>query len=132
MFPDHPVAVGDFWNATAKYDLDMPPKKGDAILQWFRLDSVKTVNGRPIAHLTLSYAAVTHEDGGSVRVLEASGTALVDLDRGAVTEESMTGTYTLQDSAADSSDKSDAPGDNPASVTGTYEQHMTVTYSDPK
>jgi hypothetical protein len=127
MFPDHPVAVGDYWDASAKYAADLPLKKGESVLQWYRLDSVEKVNGRSIAHLTMSYGSVTRQDPGSVRILEATGTALVDLDRGAVTDVTMKGTYTVR---ADAGDKSVPADTGPVDATGTYEEHVKVTYDD--
>ena len=136
LFPDHPVRIGDFWDTSAKSAADTPLKKGESMRQWCRLDSVKQVNGRSIAHLTISYASVTHEDATSLRILQASGTALVDLDRGAVTDVTLTGTYTVRDAPPDKADKADPADASPADIasgdiSGTYDQHVTVTFTDP-
>jgi hypothetical protein len=131
LFPDHPVAIGDFWDASAKMAADEPLKKGDLLKQWCRLDSVTKVDGHSMAHLTSSYAMLSHDDPQSVRISKGSGTVTVDLDRGAVTDFTVNGTDTISEALADKTDKSATTQPAMAEISGSFDIHDHVAYSDP-
>jgi len=79
MFPDHPVAVGDTWDAGPEFavhsELDTKAR-GAAKL---KLDWVKTINGRRVAQITESAAIVTENDNGDETDSEVSGVLRIDV-----------------------------------------------------
>jgi len=79
LFPDHPVAVGDAWDAGPDFavhsELDTKAK-GAAKL---KLDWVKTINGRQVAQISESAAIVTENEDGDETDSEISGVLRVDV-----------------------------------------------------
>lgn len=89
-YPDHPVVVGDTWDCSDKVATHTPLAPGDKMLEYCRLDWVKTINGRPTAQLTLSGAVVRH--AGDVTTTDTiGGTMLIDMRNGMVFQYELTG-----------------------------------------
>jgi hypothetical protein len=85
-YPDNPVSVGDTWDDSAKAGkfASLGPK--DQLLSKGRLDWVKTIAGKQVAHLTHSVAIVYHEDANVEEDMEFTMTQLVDIASGVTTE----------------------------------------------
>jgi hypothetical protein len=85
-YPDNPVSVGDTWDDSAKAGkfASLGPK--DQMLSKGRLDWVKTIDGKQVAHLTHSVAIVYHEDANVEEDVEFTMTQLVDIASGVTTE----------------------------------------------
>jgi hypothetical protein len=89
-FPDKPVAVGDTWDNSDRIGkkMDLAPK--DHFSATFKLDSVKTVDGKQIAQLSYKSVFTYHVDAApdgpmaADTVDEQSGSMLVDIAAGMI------------------------------------------------
>jgi hypothetical protein len=109
-YPDHPVAVGDTWDdsvSVAKY-ASLGPQ--DRLISKGRLDWVRMIDGKQMAHMTHSMAIVRHEDGNVEEDQEITMTQLVDIASGVIVKLDQTG-----------SSKYTTPITEPTQVTGGTE-----------
>jgi len=84
FYPDSPVAVGDIWDNSAKYSRHMGLGPQDRILSKCRLDWVKTIGGKQMAHITDSVGSIYYEAGNVEEDMTYSMTALVDIAAGMI------------------------------------------------
>jgi hypothetical protein len=99
FYPDHPVAIGDFWDVSGKVSKHSQLGSADRLLSACRLDWVKKVNGRQMAQISNSIAVVYHEPGHLEEDFEASGTAVVDIATQMIVKADQTGSSTFKTSA---------------------------------
>jgi hypothetical protein len=78
-YPDHPVAVGDVWDVSAKMSKHSQLGPKDQLMCQCRLDWVKTINGKQMAQISNSVAIVYQEAGHVEEDFESTGTTLVDM-----------------------------------------------------
>ncbi len=101
-YPDHPVAVGDVWDATAK----MQPHSGlgpnDHMLAECRLDSVKNENGRQMAQITCSCGEIFQEDGNVEEDVQWTAVMLTDIGTGQIISSDLKGSSTYSTPATES------------------------------
>jgi hypothetical protein len=79
LFPDTAVAVGDSWDISAKLSKHSGLGPNDQLMSKCRLDWVKQMGGKQIAHMTFSTATISHYDGNVENDAECTGTMLVDV-----------------------------------------------------
>jgi len=106
-YPDQPVAIGDSWDNSAKLSKHSSLGPNDQMLSQCRLDWVKTIDGKPMAQFSNSYAAVYHEAGHLEEDYEATCTFLVDMNRQMIVKADQTATSTYK-----------TPADSTAQITG--------------
>jgi len=103
LYPDHPVAVGDVWDNSNKIRVYYVESANDLVASKCRLDWVKTINGRLMAHVTNVGAMVVHEDEGDVEEdVKISAAFMVDIAAGMIVKADETGStvYSTPASAA--------------------------------
>jgi hypothetical protein len=116
-YSDAPVSVGDVWDNSAKASKHAGLGPNDRFSSRCRLDSVKTVNGKRIAQISVSAATVMHESGNVEEDSQYKIVDLVDVAAGMVVQcdESGSSTYST-------------PASEPTQVTGgtTFIFHAEV------
>lgn len=110
FYPDKPVAVGDTWDNSAKVarHAELGPK--DQLLSECRLDWVKMIDGKQMARISNSVAAIYHEDGNVEEDTGYTTTILVDVAAGVIVKGDEKG-----------SSKYTTPAKEPTQVTGGTE-----------
>ena len=78
-FPNHPVAVGDVWDASDLQAKHSGLGPNDALIAKCRLDSVKDVNGKKIGQITCNGAIVRRMEPGNEEDIEQTMTLQVDM-----------------------------------------------------
>ena len=91
FFPDHPVAIGEMWDASAKVTKHSELAPGDQLLCRCRLDWVKTIGSKQMAQISCSQANIYHEDGNVELDEEITSTLLVDVAAGMIVKSDQKG-----------------------------------------
>jgi hypothetical protein len=117
FYPDHPVAVGDTWEASDKYKQHMGMGKDDTFKCVCKLESVRSIDGKQLAGIAYSMAIVRHDEEHVESDVEEGGTFTVDIAAGQIIKSEQGGKT-----------KYSTPADVPTQVTGSAEDssHMTA------
>jgi hypothetical protein len=89
-YPDHPVAVGDTWDNSARQAKKMSLGPNGRFSVNYKLESVQTAGGKPMAQITFKSVFTYHADAGPNGLLasdtddEQTGTMLVDIAAGTI------------------------------------------------
>jgi hypothetical protein len=92
FFPDHPVAIAEMWDASAKVSRHSQLSPGDQLLCRCRLDWVKTIGSKQMAQISCSQANIYQEDGNVEEDDEITSTLLVDVAAGMIVKCDQKGT----------------------------------------
>ncbi|HTW95384.1 MAG TPA: hypothetical protein VMD30_11350 [Tepidisphaeraceae bacterium] len=90
FYPDHPVAVGDVWDNSNKVRVYCVGPT-DLLASRCRLDWVKTIDGRQMAHVSNVGAMVLHEEGDVEEDVKFTATFMVDIAAGMIVKADQTG-----------------------------------------
>jgi hypothetical protein len=101
IFPDKPVKVGDTW--TSNMETEPAPGMKHTVASTYTLDSVGKKDGRNVATISVTQTFKKAEGdaaagGAEIRVFEGSGkgTAMIDIDRGMLIEQSGDATLRVE------------------------------------
>ncbi|MGA3066105.1 MAG: hypothetical protein ABSF29_04575 [Tepidisphaeraceae bacterium] len=107
FYPDHPVAVGEVWDVSAKVSRHAGLGPNDQLMAQCRLDSVSNIDGKEIAQLSCSCGTILQEEGNLEEDMEWTATMQVDIAKGEITYSDLKGTSTFS-----------TPASEPTVVTG--------------
>jgi hypothetical protein len=101
-YPDHPIAVGEVWDVSAKMSRHADLGAADQLLAQCRLDSVDVVDGRQMANVSCSCGEIFQEDGNVEEDVQWSGTMQVDIGTGQIVYSDSKGTSAYSTPATES------------------------------
>jgi hypothetical protein len=114
ILPDHPVAIGDIWEPKAPGHPRL--RASQQLMSQCQLDSVSTVDGKQVAQITLSMAAIQQEPNDVEMDVENSCTYHVDMETGQIISWDRQANTTFAN-----------PESNPNHVSGTLSTHDVLT-----
>jgi hypothetical protein len=114
ILPDHPVAIGDIWEPKPQRGSRIPP--GQQLMAQCQLDSVLDRDGKQIAQISLSLAAIQHSRNDVEIDMEDACTYRLDLATGQVVSWDRSASSTFSN-----------PESNAHHVTGTWTSHDLMT-----
>jgi hypothetical protein len=107
FYPDHPVAVGDVWDASANLARHAELGPSDQLMAQCKLDSVTTTHGEQLAQITCSCGTIFQEDNGVEEDVQWTATLTANLSTGQIISSKLEGSSTYS-----------TPPSEPTQVTG--------------
>jgi hypothetical protein len=93
--PDHPVAVGERWQANDALRAIMDLKPDDPVSTFYTLKSVRTVDGRQVAEIAVSAGVIRSNGRGFNEEMSLEGTNVVDVATGVTVRSDLVGETTV-------------------------------------
>lgn len=92
VYPNHPVAVGDEWDAdTAALGRQFQLNPDDKVTLKCRFRAVQNLDGRDVAELALAGQVIKHDQGFILTTTHLDGVSLIDLATGETLQADMNG-----------------------------------------
>lgn len=125
VYPNHPVAVGDEWEADSDAlarQFQLNP--GDKVTLKCRFRAVQNLDGHNVAELALNGEVVKHDQGFIVTTTRLDGVSLIDLASGETVRSDMTGKMSSRGTKAGNGDGD--VGKVVIDASGELEMHQRV------